>query len=226
MSVLAAVALTCLLSAAPASAATVSYFLDQSNALPDGTNYLMVTVSDDGQASPDTIFFRVEILDPLLSFAASNFGIQRFAFNSTIDPIDLVYKIGDLPAGWTVQVGTTISGFGVFELIPSGTGKNRVSPVLTFTIDSSSFPTDSISDYIRFAACPSGGAPDDPAPLTCIPAEGASYFAAHVAGFDYPGGIKSAYFGGVPESVVPIPAGVWLLGSSLVWLGWLRRRSQ
>jgi hypothetical protein len=210
--------------ATPLHAASVSYFLDQSNALPDGTGYLKVTVADDNLVSPNTIFFTVEILDPLLSIAGSNFGIQRFAFNTTLDVMDVAFKVGNLPTGWSVQVGNTMSGFGVFELIPSGNGRTRQSPTLTFTIDSSSFPSDDIFDYIVHAACPSGGSPDDPFPLTCIPSQGSSYFAAHVAGFSYPGGINSAFFGGdTPAAAVPVPAAFWLLGSALSVLGVLRR---
>jgi hypothetical protein len=213
--------------AATVQAASLSYYLDQSNTLPDGTDYLQVTVSDDGQSSPDWIYFTVEILDPLLDLAGSNFGIQRFAFNSSVDPVDLVYKIGGLPSGWDVLLNGVVSGLGVFELIPSGSGTTRQSPTLSFHIDSRSFADDSIYSYVQHEKCPSGGSPDDPAPMTCIPTQGPSYFAAHVAGFSYPGGIKSAYFGGdLPHQpqLVPAPAAAWLFGSALGWLGWMRRR--
>jgi hypothetical protein len=223
----AAVCVTALL-ASSANAASISYFLNQSNALADGPNYLKVTVADDGLAAPNTIYFTVEILDPLLSLAGTNFGIQRFAFNSTIDVMEVAYKIGNLPSGWEVRVGDTVSGFGVFELIPTGSGMTRQSPTLTFTIDSSSYAADSIFDYIVHATCPSGGSLDDPLPMTCIPAQGASFFAAHVAGFSYPGGITRAYFGvDFPDKaqVVPIPAAAWLFVSSLGLLGWMRPRT-
>jgi hypothetical protein len=216
-----------LVMAASVQAASLSYYLDQSNALPDGPAYLKVTVADDGLASPDTIFFTLEILDPLLQLAGTNFGIQRFAFNSTLAPIDLAYKIGDLPPGWGVVVNGAVSEFGVFELIPTGSGSTRQAPVLTFSIDSSAFPSDSLYDYVQYADCPEGDGPEDPEPLTCIPTGGPSYFAAHVAGFNAPGGIRSAYFGGETsadgEQVVPVPAAAWLLGSAVGLLGLVRR---
>ena len=211
-----------------ANGASVSYFLNQSNALPDSSNYLKVTVADDGLASPNTIYFTVEILNPLTSIAGTNFGIQRFAFNTNLEVMDVVYEVGNLPTGWAVRVGSSVSGFGVFELIPSGGGSTRVSPTLSFTIDSSSFPTDDIFDYVAHASCPSGGSPDDPLPMTCIPTQGAAFFAAHVAGFSYTGGINSAYFGGdtlAGNTVVPVPAAAWLFGSALGLIGWLRRRT-
>jgi hypothetical protein len=37
------------------------------------------------------------------------------------------------------------------------------------------------------------------------------------------GEVTSAYFGGT--TVVPVPAAVWLFGSGLAALGWMRRRS-
>jgi hypothetical protein len=83
----------CALGCASAQGASISYYLNQSNALPDNVNYLKVTVSDDGLAAPNTIYFRVEILSPLLDIAGTNFGIQRFAFNSAIDPIDVAYRV-------------------------------------------------------------------------------------------------------------------------------------
>lgn len=233
ISIIAAVAVACTLGARSAEAASVSYYLDQSNALPDGTNYLKVTVADDGQAAPSTVYFTVEILAPLSSLAGPNFGIQRFAFNSSIDPLSLRPRIGNLPDGWKISLNDNVSGFGVFELVPTGNGRNRQSPTLTFSIDSSAFPGDSIYDYIQYASCPSGGSPNDPYPITCIPAQGPAFFAAHVAGFSYAGGISSAYFGGDrlvpvfgPQTVppaVPIPAAIWMFAGALAVLGSLRR---
>jgi len=60
------------------SAATVSYVLDQSNALPDNVDYLKVTISDNVDGQLD---FWVDIQSPLTNIAGENFGIQKFAFN-------------------------------------------------------------------------------------------------------------------------------------------------
>lgn len=63
-------------------AATVTYVLDHSNALPDGVDYLTVTISDDVEGQLD---FWVDALSPLSDIAGDNFGIQKFAFNLTAD---------------------------------------------------------------------------------------------------------------------------------------------
>jgi len=75
------------------SAATVSYVLDQSNALPDNVDYLKVTISDNVEGQLD---FWVDILSPLKDIAGENFGIQKFAFNIAGDVLS-----GTIPHyGW------------------------------------------------------------------------------------------------------------------------------
>ncbi len=59
-------------------ASSVSFVLDQSNALPDNIDYLTVTISDDVAGQLD---FWVDIQSPLTALAGDNFGIQKFAFN-------------------------------------------------------------------------------------------------------------------------------------------------
>jgi hypothetical protein len=59
-------------------AATVSFALDQSNALPDGVDYLVVTISDDVEGQLD---FWVDAQSPLTDIAGENFGIQKFTFS-------------------------------------------------------------------------------------------------------------------------------------------------
>src|SRR5437868_2782766 len=61
-----------------AYAASVSYILDQSNALPDGNDYLRVTIEDGLNGAID---FTVEVLSALSNLASGNFGMQSFGFN-------------------------------------------------------------------------------------------------------------------------------------------------
>ena len=107
----------------PADAATVGYFLDQTDtddALPDGTNYLRVDIADVGV----NIKFSVTVLSPLTSIAGSNFGIQSFGFN-VVDgaPAVTAINITDLPSGWSVSSGNQ-DGFGSFDFTVDGMGNN------------------------------------------------------------------------------------------------------
>lgn len=191
-------------------AASVSYFLDQSNALPDGVNYLQVTISDavfgmDNEA----IRFDVDLLPSLTSIAGSNFGIQSFGFNTLLDPTTVLNAITGLPTGWTKTEASNQDGFGEFELVNSGSGSFRQNPTLTFYI--SGIAGDSILDYVALSGGNAG--------------EGNVYFASHVAGFLDPGtNATSAYFGG--SAVVPVPAAVWLFGSALGLVAAIRRRQK
>jgi hypothetical protein len=66
---------------------TLTFVLDQSNALPDGVDYLTVTLSDDVEGQLD---FWVDTLSPLSGIAGENFGIQKFSFNLSPD----LYSVG------------------------------------------------------------------------------------------------------------------------------------
>jgi hypothetical protein len=190
----------------------VSYFLDQSNDdLPDGTNYLQVTVSD-GLAG--LIDFTVETLAPLnaIAVSATKYGIDKFRFNTTLATPPIT-AFTNLPSGWTGGAAPppiSGDGFGDFELAVDG---GRLT-TLTFSLDAAG---DSIFDYAELST---GGGK-----------EGHVFFTAHVGGFTEqtcegtsgPGGTcKSAYFGGT--TMVPIPAAVWLFGSALGLPGWIKRR--
>lgn len=196
--------------AAPAQAASVSYFLDKSNDLSDGTNYLKVTISD-GLAG--AIDFTVETLSPLSSIAGSNYGIQDFGFNTTLAPGTITSgNFSGLVAGWSISVAPpTIAadGFGKFEFAVSNGGSNRLDP-LTFSINVAG---DSINSYYEASTGNAG--------------QGNVQYAAHVAGFTTQsctsGPCTSAWFGG--GAPVPLPAAVWLFGSGLLGLiGVARRR--
>ena len=228
--------------AGAAQAASISYFLDQSNDttgnLPDGTNYLQVTIDNDG--APGLINFTWTILSPLTSIADSNFGLQSVGFNvvtpgpaATILVGDVVNLNAPVPP-WSVAVdldNLNQDGFGMFDVTVGDTGMARISPTLTFSVDlgGDQSSTDDILDYIAASAGNAG--------------QGNEFFVAHVAGFfdqnpldpvegcqDLGEGnltpecnvLTSAWFGG--STVVPVPAAVWLFGSALGLLGWIRRR--
>ena len=184
------------------NAASLSVFLDQSERfplLPDGTNYLQVTVSDGIDGAID---FRVETLAPLQSLAGYNFGIQAFAFNLGGSGAGLGNLV--LPDSWNAFSNENFSGFGDFDVVIKRGGVDRLDP-LVFSIQG--VAGDSIQDYL--ASLSTGFAP-----------EGNVLFSALVVGFD--GDRVGAKFGG--NTVVPIPAALWLMISGLGLLGCFRRR--
>jgi hypothetical protein len=186
------------------NAASISYYLNQSNtegSWPDNVNYLQVTIFD-SISNPGDIEFLVTPLATLTVSADSNFGIQSFGFNST--QVLTAANIVD-PSGWSTNSGN-LDGFGAYQISEDGTGSNRQNP-LSFRITGIS--GDVLADY---AVAGAGGA------------QGAYFFAAHVAGMTPVGGQTSAYFGG-NVSAVPVPAAAWLFGSALGLVGLVRRKS-
>lgn len=181
-----------------ASAATVSYYLDQSNVsvLPDGTNYLKVTISDSTTISGN-IDFKVETLAPLNSIATSGFGIDQFGFNTnnTLTGSNFV-----LPSAWTYAGSGNMDGFGLFTLRADTNGAGNRLSTLNFSI--MGITGDTVNDYVMLSSNNAG--------------QGNTFFAAHVAGFDAGSGVTSAFFGG--SAPVPLPATIWLFGSGLLGL--------
>jgi hypothetical protein len=201
--VLAGVAAATLLAVAPAQAASVSYFMDLSNDLPDGTAYLQVTISDGTDGAID---FLVEVLGPLTDIAGGNFGIQKFAFNVADGFNVTAANITGLPSGWSLGNGQgQMSAFGSYDIVLQGKGNSRQDP-LSFSI--TGIDGDSVLDYVALAG-PNNN-------------EGDSFFAAHVAGFNWSPSTTSAFFGGA--TAVPVPATAWLLLSGIATLGWRARR--
>lgn len=193
-----------------AQAASVTYLLNQSNALVDGPTYLKVTISDSTLHVGD-IDFKVETTAVFNTAGASNFGIQAFGFNPTVSITGT--NIYGLDSHWSVGSGT-LDGFGSFAVTESGTGGTRQDPLI-FSINVAG---DSISSYANPSTGDAGS----------WEGSGAAFFAAHVAGFASTQGVTSAYFAGntvAPSSVVPVPAAAWLLGSGLLGLIGVSRRN-
>lgn len=137
-------AIAMLMATGPASAASISYFLDQSNELPDGVNYLQVTISDGTNGAID---FLVEALEPLTSIARNNFGIQSFSFNFGSAGGDAGNIM--LPDGWRVTENSNHSEFGRFDISLDVRGNVRQDP-LRFSV--TGIGGDSVGDYTGFAA--------------------------------------------------------------------------
>jgi hypothetical protein len=187
-----------------ASASSMSYYLNQSNDLPNGVNYALVTIDDEGAAGD--INFTVTVDESVFPAPLSNFGMQSFHFNydESLDVSD--GNIVDIdPASWDVndQGANAGGGFGKFDIQATGDGSTRTS-MLSFSI------TGVIGDTIGSYAL--GNADDS-----------GEFFATHIAGYaDSLTGDTSGKFAG--SAPVPVPAAVWLFGSGLGLLGWMRRR--
>lgn len=189
-----------------ATAASVSYLLDQSNALPDGVDYLQVTISDSDIVEGD-IDFLVEVISDALPEPGDNFGMQSFYLNAE----DGIYvSAGNITidtSGWSVNDDRNAGGsFGKYDVALKGKGNSRVE-ALTFSIGG--IDDDTIFSYaVGSALNPSSG----------------EYFAAHVAGFSYdPYGVGSGKFAG--SSLIPVPPAALLFLSALGALGWRKRKT-
>ncbi len=191
-----------LLAGTQANAATISYYLDQSNALLDGVNYAQLTITDSGE----NIDFSVEIISSAFSVTGANFGMQSFAFNYDSGLLLDVANISYLnPDSWAITPDSNAGGgFGKFGFELQGTGNTRTE-LLTFSIVN--VVGDSVYDYALGSNLnPSSG----------------EFFAAHIAGFDETDGVTGAQFSG-STFVVPAPSSVWLFGSGLIGIAGLVR---
>lgn len=215
-------AMSALCLAGPAQAATISYYLDQSNnaALPDGNNYLKVTIADGVDGSID---FTVEAQPALLAQTGGHFGIRAFAFNTSYAQFLTDAEIVGLPAPYIVRdpVGLRqMDGFGKFETQVRylGDGSAAWNAPLTFSIVGVN--GDTPYDYVELSSGPA--------------AEGYVPFAARVQYLlDTPNCSPSetcpwcdpyglAYVGGGTE--VPLPAAAWMFLSGFAGLAARARR--
>jgi hypothetical protein len=207
--------------ATTSQAASVSFYLDQSNRLADGVNYLQVTIADGADGDID---FTVTALQPLLDLAGDNFGIQQFAFNVVGGTATERRDVTALPDDWRARNGGRMAGFGLYDIKLSGRGKSRQDP-LTFSISGVSL--DTILSYVDLST---GRSP-----------QGFSLFSAHVAGLSFGNCelqsagksqsigtdtgsecVQSAFFGGT--QAVPAPPAIWLLGTAVAALAARRLR--
>jgi hypothetical protein len=238
-----------MLVALDANATSVTYYLDDTNVaqfnggLPDGTNYLTVTIDDEGGSGgiggDSLIRFTVDVIDGALT-PINMFGIQSFAFNITGDAILLTTdNIIGLPNLWDVShfnnttniKATNGDGYGKFDVLVSDGGQSRQDP-LVFSVDVAG---DSIASYFDLSD------PTNPQSQPNVA------FAAHVTGISTGAytldansaneecdpltdgstcmELPSAWFGG-PVAAVPVPAAVWLFGSGLLALSGVVRRKK
>lgn len=206
--------------AAPAQAASVSYFLTNSDILPDGQNYLQVTISDGLNGAVD---FTVQALQPLLDRAGPGFGIYKFGFNVIPGVDSPVSAIVNFPTpGWSKGPQQDMGGFGRFDRrLRTTSFRAPVSSTLTFSIVGVNL--DTILSYVD---------------LSVNSTEGPAFFAAGVQGINLgnnscgpnngptsgPRALRRAssgckiettraFFGGV--QAVPAPPAVWLLATGV-----------
>lgn len=219
----AATALLAAAAYAPANAASVSYFLDQSDKLADGVNYLQVTIADGANGAID---FRVEALQPLLDLAGNGtglyaFGIDKFAFN-VVEGGPWIYPANvERPPQFVFGPNQPMGDFGLYTVrLRTTSYKDVIGPTLEFSVVGIDF--DTLATYIDFA-------------INSL--EGPSLFAAHLRGLDLgcggddfsaqTGGAckpTDAFFGGV--QAVPAPPAVWLLATAVAALGGRRLMSR
>lgn len=205
----------------PAQAASISYYLDQSDvmALPDGNNYLKVTIADGVDGAID---FTVEAQPALLAQTGGHFGIRAFAFNTSHAQFLTDAEIVDLPPSFIVRSPPGLrqmDGFGKFDTKVRfvGPGEAAWNSPLTFSIVG--VTGDTPYDYVELSSQAA--------------AEGNTFFAARVQYLldtpvcyppnDHwcdPHGL--AYVGGSTE--VPLPAAAWMFLSGFAGLAARARR--
>jgi hypothetical protein len=191
-----------LLATAPAHAASLSFFINQSNVsgLPDGENYLQVTIADGADGAID---FEIEPLRALLDRATDRFDIRAFAFNIA-DGFSLsAANIVAIPDSFRARGTSRMDGFGRFEMTLFATGPERPRS-LSFSIVG--IEGDTPLSYVELSSGNAG--------------QGNVPFAARVRNlFELtdcdpdrkctPNAIPSAFVGG--GDPVPLPATAWFL---------------
>lgn len=203
-----AVAMTLVCGAA--SAASISYTLSKANDLPDGIDYLRVTLADGADGAVD---FTVETLSPLNDIADDDFGIVKFGFNVDAGVGAEAASVTGLPDHWKALDSRKLNDAGRYDIVVKAKHKAEPTSVLNFSITGVDF--DELMDY---AVLSNGVAP-----------EGHALFAAKVVDFEFMGDMEEmidedVFYGSTSSTVVPLPATVWLLGSAGMLLAGIARR--
>ena len=190
----------CLMTMTAASqAASLSFFLNESNRLADGVNYLSVDLTENSTGGVDVL---AKTLDPLNDLAHCRFGIQKLAFS--FDDGNMA-DVSGLPDGWKVKGDRRMNGFGMFDTGILGSSK-AATDTLSFTVNGVG-----IDDFETFFSAKVAG----------LSGVGSAFFGGSFEN-GYPGTV-------VPSDVsaVPIPAAAWLLGSGVLGLlGVTQRRKK
>lgn len=113
--------------AIPSQAASISFFLNQSNRFPDDINYISVTLTENATGGVDIL---AKTLDPLNGHN-NHVGIQKFAFSFTGETTG---SITGLPDSWRVKENKSLKDFGMFDVHLQGKGKARTDS-LSFTVN-------------------------------------------------------------------------------------------
>jgi len=199
-----AVFLIAILFSLPAQSSTISYFLDLNNIGLSGDNYAQVTISENG----DDIDFMVEVIGDAFPVQGSNFGMDKFYFNFDNEEVTLARaNIVNRDPLWGVRRFRRADGFGRYQVMLKGNIFSR-------------------TDELEFSIV---GVVGDTPETYAVPNDGRQgsdeFFAAHIAGI-YSFGPRNyrTYVAG--SSVVPIPGSVVLLGSGLLGLVAIRRRTR
>jgi hypothetical protein len=141
---------------APSHAATVSFYMNESNHLPNGINYLSVNLTENLTGGVDVL---VKTLDPLNDLGMKHFGMQRFAFSFDAG---ILGNITGLPDGWRVQSGRRMNGFEKSETRLLGTGNVRTD-TLSFTVNDVS-----IDDFKSLFTVKVAGLDNKPGPASAF----------------------------------------------------------
>jgi len=116
---------------APSQAASLSFYMSDSNRLPDDINYLLVNLTDNLTGGVDIM---AETLEPLNDIATKHFGIQRFAFNFNDGTTANVMGLSD---GWKIKSDRPMNEFGKFDTILANQSKMRTNAI-SFTVNNAS----------------------------------------------------------------------------------------